>query len=102
MAYLHGHGIDVDQCPVDPEQITAVSASSPECQRGCNEPECSPVHPDKTPKNDELSLSEVAYVDSQESNPATAQILGVAILEFGILFHSVRIVSSKGMCMSLF
>jgi len=29
------------------------------------------------------------WTDSSESTPAGAQILGVAILEFGILFHSV-------------
>jgi hypothetical protein len=31
------------------------------------------------------------WTDSSESTPAGAQILGVAILEFGILFHSVRL-----------
>lgn len=30
------------------------------------------------------------YTDSSEENPAAAQILGVAILEFGVVFHSVR------------
>ena len=29
------------------------------------------------------------YTDSSEAEPAGAQILGVAVLEFGILFHSV-------------
>ena len=32
----------------------------------------------------------VAWTDSSENEPAGAQLLGVVILEFGILFHSVR------------
>ena len=32
----------------------------------------------------------IAYTDSSEQEPAGAQLLGVIILEFGILFHSVR------------
>lgn len=34
------------------------------------------------------------WTDSSENTPAGAQILGVAILEFGILFHSVRLCST--------
>jgi hypothetical protein len=30
-----------------------------------------------------------AWKDSSEANPPGAQILGVAVLEFGIVFHSV-------------
>ena len=29
------------------------------------------------------------YTDASEAKPAAAQILGVAILEFGVVFHSV-------------
>jgi len=35
------------------------------------------------------------WTDSSESTPAGAQILGVAILEFGILFHSVSLTSTS-------
>jgi hypothetical protein len=31
------------------------------------------------------------YADSSEKSPPGAQILGVVILEFGILFHSVGV-----------
>jgi hypothetical protein len=37
---------------------------------------------------DESSQDE-AYTDSSEAKPAYAQIIGVAILEFGVVFHSV-------------
>lgn len=42
-------------------------------------------------KKDSESVSDSSqYADSSEKSPPGAQILGVAILEFGILFHSVR------------
>ena len=44
------------------------------------------------PKGFESSASSVdeRYTDASEATPAGAQILGVAILEFGVVFHSVR------------
>ena len=36
------------------------------------------------------------YHDSSEGMPPSAQILGVAVLEFGIVFHSVRRALSHG------
>lgn len=39
-------------------------------------------------KEDSLDV-ESGFGDSSESLPASAQILGVAILEFGVVFHSV-------------
>ena len=38
---------------------------------------------------------DIKFKDSDESIPPSAQILGVAILEFGIVFHSVRPVSDS-------
>ena len=40
-------------------------------------------------KSSSLSVDET-YTDASEDKPAAAQILGVAILEFGVVFHSVR------------
>lgn len=37
----------------------------------------------------EESSSNIAYVNASEGTPAYAQTVGVAILEFGIAFHSV-------------
>lgn len=34
---------------------------------------------------------ESGFNDASEETPAAAQILGVAILEFGVVFHSVRL-----------
>lgn len=45
----------------------------------------------------ESMLSAKRWKDSSEEEPAGAQILGVAVLEFGILFHSIII----GMTISL-
>jgi hypothetical protein len=42
-----------------------------------------------TPTIDKKDREPDYWTDSSESTPAGAQILGVAILEFGILFHSV-------------
>ncbi|KZO89881.1 ZIP zinc/iron transport family [Calocera viscosa TUFC12733] len=39
----------------------------------------------------EGSASVEEFIDASESNPAIAQILGVAILEFGVIFHSLII-----------
>lgn len=41
------------------------------------------------------SVEEQQWKDSSEQNPASAQLLGVAILEFGILFHSVGQLGSE-------
>ena len=35
------------------------------------------------------TLPDEKWQDASEANPAAAQILGVVILEFGVLFHSV-------------
>ena len=43
----------------------------------------------ETHKSSSSSLNET-YTDASEDKPAAAQILGVAILEFGVVFHSVR------------
>jgi zinc transporter 1/2/3 len=40
------------------------------------------------------SLNE-AYTDASEAKPAYAQIIGVAILEFGVVFHSVSNASKR-------
>jgi hypothetical protein len=37
----------------------------------------------------EDSSSQEAFTDSSEAKPVGAQIMGVAILEFGVVFHSV-------------
>ncbi|KZT58773.1 Zinc/iron permease [Calocera cornea HHB12733] len=39
----------------------------------------------------EGSVSVEEFADASEANPAIAQILGVAILEFGVIFHSLII-----------
>ncbi len=38
----------------------------------------------------EVESVDEKYTDASEEKPAAAQILGVAILEFGVVFHSVR------------
>lgn len=43
-------------------------------------------------KDTESSIDSIAaYKDSSEELPAGAQILGVAMLEFGVIFHSITI-----------
>ena len=48
--------------------------------------------PDAKELKEQLMSPEAeAYRDSSATNPATAQILGVAILEVGVIFHSLII-----------
>ena len=48
--------------------------------------------PSEHEKDTESSIDSVqAYKDSSEELPAGAQILGVAMLEFGVIFHSITI-----------
>ncbi|ORY34667.1 ZIP-like iron-zinc transporter [Naematelia encephala] len=73
----HGIGaMQIQQTQIDPE-----SAAEPTQK----------VLADKALEDSESTSSDDRFRDASEANPATAQILGVVILEFGVLFHSVII-----------
>jgi hypothetical protein len=76
-------GLQTLQRPVDPE-------CAPELEASGSVPVESRAESTITAPTPSVDRKEPDYwTDSSESTPAGAQILGVAILEFGILFHSV-------------
>jgi hypothetical protein len=76
-------GLQTLQRPVDPE-------CAPEIEVPVEEATTSRAESTITAPTPSVDRKEPDYwADSSESTPAGAQILGVAILEFGILFHSV-------------
>lgn len=61
--------------------------------------ECTPTQ--VLGKEDDDDGTESYWKDSSESTPPEAQILGVAILEFGILFHSASLCLTHETCTPL-
>ena len=93
-AWLAKHGVHdmpghIDSCHVDGSQGAPHAHGS----RG-QDPESAQLDAVGATEKREDSLDvESGFGDSSESLPASAQILGVAILEFGVVFHSVSKVS---------
>lgn len=77
------HHLTMDQLGGPATNAGCISLEAPDC---CPE---SALQPERVKQDTESESEASQYADASEKSPPGAQILGVVILEFGILFHSV-------------
>lgn len=80
-AWLAKHGVHNM-----PGHIDTVAVGSPPAAAAIG---TGPQATDQMLTKEKMDDTESGYGDASEETPAAAQILGVAILEFGVIFHSV-------------